>query len=40
MNEHLAVALGIEAVKAGRSVYFTTLADIVGSLASRTPGCC
>jgi DNA replication protein DnaC len=32
-KSHLAVALGIEAVKAGRSVYFTTLADIVGSLA-------
>jgi len=26
------VALGVEAVKAGRSVYFTTLADIVGAL--------
>jgi DNA replication protein DnaC len=32
-KSHLAVALGIEAVKAGRSVYFATLADIVGSLA-------
>jgi DNA replication protein DnaC len=30
---HLALALGIEAVKAGRSVYFATLADIVGTLA-------
>ncbi len=30
---HLALALGVEAVKAGRSVYFTTLADMVGSLA-------
>jgi hypothetical protein len=30
---HLAVALGVEAVKAGRSVYFTTLADIIGALA-------
>jgi DNA replication protein DnaC len=30
---HLAIALGVEAVKAGRSVYFATLADIVGSLA-------
>jgi DNA replication protein DnaC len=29
----LALALGVEAVKAGRSVYFATLADIVGSLA-------
>jgi DNA replication protein DnaC len=32
-KSHLAVALGIEAVKAARSVYFTTLADVVGSLA-------
>ena len=30
---HLALALGVEAVKAGRSVYFATLADLVGSLA-------
>ena len=30
---HLALALGVEAVKAGRSVYFATLADIVSSLA-------
>jgi DNA replication protein DnaC len=29
---HLALALGVEAVKAGRSVYFGTLADIVASL--------
>ena len=27
------LALGVEAVKAGRSVYFTTLADLVGALA-------
>ncbi len=32
-KSHLAVALGVEAVKAGRSVYFTTLADIGGALA-------
>lgn len=32
-KRHLAVALGIEAVKAGRSVYFATLADIVSVLA-------
>jgi DNA replication protein DnaC len=32
-KSHLAVALGVEAVKAGRSVYFITLADIVGALA-------
>lgn len=30
---HLAIALGVEAVKAGKSVYFGTLADIVASLA-------
>jgi DNA replication protein DnaC len=30
---HLALALGVEAVKAGRSVYFATLADLVGALA-------
>ena len=30
---HLALALGVEAVKAGRSVYFSTLADVVSSLA-------
>ena len=32
-KSHLALALGVEAVKAGRSVYFATLADIVGTLA-------
>jgi DNA replication protein DnaC len=30
---HLALALAVEAVKAGRSVYFTTLAELIGSLA-------
>ena len=30
---HLALALGVEAVKSGRSLYFATLADIVSSLA-------
>ena len=30
---HLALALGVEAVKAGRSVYFATLADLVASPA-------
>ena len=35
---HLSLALGVEAVKAGRSVYFSSLADIVASLArARTP---
>ena len=32
-KSHLAVALGVEAVKAGYSVYFMTLADLVGGLA-------
>jgi DNA replication protein DnaC len=32
-KSHLSIALGIEAVKAGRSVHFLTLADLVGSLA-------
>ncbi len=30
---HLSLALGVEAVKAGRGVYFSSLADIVASLA-------
>jgi len=30
---HLAIALGVEAVKAGRSVYFCTLAELIASLA-------
>jgi len=30
---HLAIALAVEAVKAGRSVYFTTLAELVAALA-------
>jgi DNA replication protein DnaC len=30
---HLATALGVEAVKAGRSVYLSTLADLIASLA-------
>jgi len=33
-KSHLATALAVEAVKAGRSVYFATLADIVTSLAT------
>ena len=32
-KSHLAVALDVEAVRAGRSVYFSPLADIVDSLA-------
>ncbi len=32
-KSHLAVALGVEAVKAGKSVYFATLAEIITSLA-------
>ncbi len=32
-KSHLALALGVEAVKAGKSVYFITLADLVSSLS-------
>ncbi len=32
-KSHLAVALGVEAIRAGRSVYFSPLADIIDSLA-------
>lgn len=32
-KSHLAIALGVEAVKAGKSVYFGTLAEIVNSMA-------
>lgn len=32
-KSHLATALGVEAVKAGRSVYFCTLAELLASLA-------
>jgi DNA replication protein DnaC len=32
-KSHLAIALGVEAVRAGRSVYFSPLADIVAALA-------
>ncbi len=32
-KSHLATALAVEAVKAGRSVVFSTLADLIGSLA-------
>ena len=32
-KSHLAIALAVEAVKAGRSVAFSTLADIIASLA-------
>lgn len=31
-KSHIALALGFEAVRAGRSVYFTTLADLIASL--------
>ena len=30
---HLAIALGVEAVKAGKTVYFTTLAELIITLA-------
>lgn len=32
-KSHLATALGVEAVKAGKGVYFTTLADLIAALA-------
>src|SRR6184192_784684 len=32
-KSHLATALGVEAVKAGRSVYFSSLADTISALA-------
>lgn len=32
-KSHLAIALGVEAIKAGKSVYFATLAEIIDSLA-------
>lgn len=32
-KSHLAIALGVEAVKAGKSVYFATLAELVASMA-------
>jgi DNA replication protein DnaC len=32
-KSHLAIALGVETVKAGKSVYFASLADIVNSMA-------
>jgi DNA replication protein DnaC len=32
-KSHLSLALGVEAVKAGHSVYFTSLADLIGALA-------
>jgi DNA replication protein DnaC len=32
-KSHLAVALGVEAIRAGRSVYFMTLADLITALA-------
>ena len=39
-KSHLAVALGVEAIKAGHSVYFSTLADIIASLAkAEREGC-
>jgi DNA replication protein DnaC len=37
-KSHLAVALGVEAVRAGRSVYFSPLADIIDSLARADRG--
>jgi DNA replication protein DnaC len=33
-KSHLAIALGVQAVKAGKSVYFATLAELISSLTS------
>ncbi len=32
-KSHLAIALGVEAVKAGKSVYFSTLAELIAAMA-------
>lgn len=32
-KSHLAVALGVEAIRAGKSVYFSSLADLIASMA-------
>ena len=37
-KSHLACALGVTAIKAGKSVYRTTLADLVGNLAKAHHG--
>jgi hypothetical protein len=37
-KSHLALALGVQAVKAGRSVYFTPLGDLVSALAKAERG--
>ena len=37
-KSHLALALGVQAVKAGRSVYFTPLSDLVSALAKAERG--
>jgi DNA replication protein DnaC len=37
-KDHLSLALGVEAVKAGRSVYFSSLADIVATLVAERDG--
>ena len=33
VRDHLAIALGVEAVKAGHSVHFSSLADLIASLS-------
>ena len=39
-KSHLAIALALEAVKAGRSVYFATLAELIASMAkAEREGC-
>ena len=39
-KSHLAIALALEVVKAGRSVYFATLAELIASMAkAEREGC-
>ena len=37
-KSHLSLALGVQAVKAGRSVYFTPLSDLVSAYRPKTKG--
>ena len=39
-KSHLSLALGVQAVKAGRSVYFTPLSDLVSTLAKAEREAC
>ncbi|ESX09783.1 hypothetical protein X766_33220 [Mesorhizobium sp. LSJC255A00] len=39
-KSHLAIALAVEAVKAGKSVYFCTLAELIATLARAERSVC